>query len=348
MLKSTQSVHPYSNIWRFLVANAVIALLVMILFYGSWHSSLKDFLLSFLWAYTICITQWIGHGYINNKINEKYSWRDNPAQRIIFGGMAIILYATVAFIAVQLIMLKLILNYFPTDFWQWALKSSIYAIAISLGVTLIFTAHGFFKAWKKTLLEAEQFKNQMLTYKYEALQNQINPHFLFNSFNVLTDLVYSDQKQAVNFIRQLSQLFRYVLDNREKELININEELDFIQSYIYLLKTRFEDKLMIQINMQAEPDEFIVPMALQLLIENCVKHNEISTQKPLNIDVEREEDYILVRNTLQPKNAGDDSKKTGLDNIKQQYRFFTDKELIIESNPEFYSVKIPVIKSAAK
>jgi two-component system, LytTR family, sensor kinase len=184
----------------------------------------------------------------------------------------------------------------------------------------------------------------MLMYKYESLQNQINPHFLFNSFNVLSDLVYEDQGKAVDFIKQLSQLFRYVLDSRDRELVPIREELEFIRAYCYLLKTRFEKKLSIQVEVEAGIYELIVPMTLQLLVENCVKHNEISEAQPLRIQIVRNGGYLIVENNLQPKAAGEHSKKTGLSNIKQQYSYFTDQELVVSKGEETFSVKVPVVK----
>jgi len=320
----------------------------MILFWRGWLSSFSEFSITLVWAYFICITQWTGHVYINNKLSERFSWTDKPIKRTLLGVIFVIGYGIVAYLIVQTIMMRLVYGHFPENYIKWALQSSIYVLIFSFIITLFFTAVGFLKAWKNSVLEVEQFKTQMLAYKYEALQNQINPHFLFNSFNVLTDLVYDDPKKAVNFIKQLSQLFRYVLDNREKELVPIADELEFLKTYTFLLKTRFENKLTLNLDLDSNPNELIVPMALQLLIENCVKHNEISTAKPLTINVERIHDYIEVSNNYQFKNVGNNSKKTGLANIKQQYSFFTDKELIIESNDEFYRVQIPIIKADEK
>jgi LytS/YehU family sensor histidine kinase len=233
----------------------------------------------------------------------------------------------------------------PERPFYWAIRSSYIAISISFIVSLVFVAVGFFRKWRTSLLEAERFKAEMLMYKYEALQNQINPHFLFNSFNVLSDLVYEDQDKAVDFIRQMSQLFRYVLDSRDRELVPVKEELEFIKAYTYLLQTRFEDKLVIHLEFEAGEDELIVPMTLQLLIENCVKHNEISASQPLDIRITRNGEYIEVGNNLQIKAVGPDSKKTGLSNIQQQFRYFTPKEILITETDRTFSVAVPIIKN---
>lgn len=188
----------------------------------------------------------------------------------------------------------------------------------------------------------------MLAYKYESLRNQINPHFLFNSLNVLSDLVYDDQRMAVKFIQQLSDLFRYVLDSRDKELVPLREELDFINSFTFLLKTRFEEKLKIEIDVQPDPEDYIVPMTLQLLIENAVKHNEISEAFPLRISIRKTDEWLEVENNLQSKSAGDDSKKTGLKNITQQFAFFSEKPIKIITSNERYMVRVPILKSAER
>jgi len=343
MKKFLQYVNPYSKIWQLFAANGIIASIVMFMFWGNWHTSFKVFILSFVWAFTISFTQWMGHVYINNKLSEKYSWQHDALKRTVYGFLAIAGYAVIAYLIVQLLLFRIINGQFPSNPWQWALKSSVYAVLISSGVTLIFTTIGFFKAWKKSLLEAEQFKSEMLAYKYEALQHQLNPHFLFNSFNVLSDLVYEDQEKAVRFIKELSRLFRYVLDSRDKELVTINSELKFIRTFLYLLQMRFEDKLLFTIEIDAHENEFIVPMALQLLVENCVKHNEVSLDKKLTIDISRTTDTIIVKNNLQIKNTNSNLKKTGLANIKQQYGFFTDREVLIEKTDSFFEVKLPIL-----
>jgi LytS/YehU family sensor histidine kinase len=215
-------------------------------------------------------------------------------------------------------------------------------------MSLIFTAIGFFKAWKATLISSEKLKTEMMAYRYESLRNQINPHFLFNSFNVLSDLVYADQAMAVKFINQLSELFRYVLDSRDKELVPLQDELDFMQSYIYLLKTRFEEKLDLSIDLKAEAGELIVPMTMQLLVENAVKHNEISEAFPLKVNISRNNDYLVVENTLKIKKVGEDSKNTGLKNIIQQFSYFTDNPIEVTDADGKFTVRVPVLKATGQ
>ncbi len=343
MIKLLRYVNPYSKLWKLFFVNFIIAILVMVIFWTSYIDNFQEFLLTFIWAYSVCFTQWVGHVYINNKLNERFSWRTKPILRTILGALFIVGYAVIAYIIVQILFMKMIYGHYPDNFWQWAINSSIYAILISLGVTLLFTAIGFFKSWKNSVIEGEQLKTQMLAYKYEALQNQINPHFLFNSFNVLTDLVYEDREKAVDFIKELSNLFRYVLDNREKELVQLAHELDFLKTFVFLLQMRFGNKLSVIFDVTTNDNEYIVPMALQLLIENCVKHNEISALKPLNITIGRTDQIIEVVNNLQLKNVGNNSKGIGLSNLKQQYVYFTDKAIVVEETKEHFKVQLPIL-----
>lgn len=322
----------------------ILALVITMVFFDSYMDSVREFALSYAWALAICMTQWLGNSYFNGLLDRRYSWTKHLVKRTIYGTLAIILYSVIAYLVVQVIMFTLVYGSLPENMVSWTLRSSYIAVLISFMISLVFAAVGFFRNWKESLLEAERFKAEMLMYKYESLQNQINPHFLFNSFNVLSDLVYEDQNKAVDFIKQLSELFRYVLDSRDRELVPIKEELEFIKAYSYLLQTRFEEKLSIRQQLESGEQEMIVPVTLQLLIENCVKHNEISASLPLHVDIVRNGDYIHVENNLQPKVAGEQSKKTGLSNIRQQYSYFTNKEIMITETAQTFSVAVPVIK----
>lgn len=336
---------PMGRFLRNLGGSMILALFILIFSYSSATASWKAFLITYGWALAICYTQWIGHTFFFNLLDKRFSWQREPRKRAIFGSLVIIAYAVIAYLLVSLLMHWIVYGSIPEQALRWGIKTSYVAIFVSFAVSIVFLAWGFFQSWKNSLLETERVNAEMLRYKYESLQNQINPHFLFNSFNVLSDLVYEDQKKAVTFIKQMSQLFRYVLDRRDKELVPIGEELEFVSSYAYLLQTRFEDKLSFDINLEHEADEMMVPMTLQFLIENCVKHNEVSASKPLNIRIYREGNTFYVANNLQPKKVGDSSTGTGLSNMVQQYSYFTDRQIIIHETDKDFSVEVPILKS---
>lgn len=339
------SINPFKKPIYLYGALAFLTLSVALAFWNIQTATFSNLLIAIAWSGSICVTQWAGQVYINAKLSKYFSWHDKTTKRLVYGVIISVTYSIVAYLVVQIIMILLVKGKLPENLWQWGFRSSVYAVTISLLISLIFTATGFLKQWKVSLLYADKLKAEMLAYKYEALQNQINPHFLFNSFNVLSDLVYEDQKGAVQFIKQLSELFRYVLDVRNKELVSIREELSFIASFGFLLQTRFEDKLEIVVDVKTADDEMIVPMTLQLLVENCVKHNEISSEKPLHVRIIKQDGYIVVTNNRQAKRILSESKQTGLANIEQQYGFFTDKKIKVEMNEQEFKVSIPILNA---
>jgi sensor histidine kinase YesM len=343
-----KSYFPLRSVLGFLLANILLALIIMVAFMGTSYESLNHFLMAFAWSFTICATLWLGHGIIFQYLDKKISWLEKPVKRAFWGLVALVFYSAVAFMLIQLMFYYFTRGTLPVITWQWVRGSVFYPAAISFVISLIFTAIGFFGAWKKSFVRAEKLNAEVMTYKYEVLRNQINPHFLFNSFNVLSDLVYEDQETAVKFIQQLSKLFRYVLDSREKELVTLAEEMEFVSSFLYLLKIRLEDKLIYETDVQAEASEMIIPVSVQMLIENAVKHNEASSGYPLKIKIQKKDDRLIVTNTVKPKPADDKSTRLGLSNLQQQFGFFTDKKLEITQSETEFRVSLPVIRHQNK
>jgi len=180
--------------------------------------------------------------------------------------------------------------------------------------------------------------------QFETLKSQVNPHFLFNSLNVLSSLIFIDQNKAGKFVRQLSKVYRYVLEHKDRDKITLKDELPFIESYVYLLKTRFDKNLMVDIKIEKDNYQHkIAPMVIQLLVENAIKHNIISSQKPLSIKIFIENEYLIISNNLQLKSSREISSKTGLDNIRKRYEYLTNTKVLIEDTPEFFKVEIPLL-----
>jgi len=333
---------------KLILSNAALSILIILVLMAGALQDLKTSLVIFVWTFSISITQWIGLGFIYRLIDRKISWIKAPVKKVFVQIFTFLAYSIFAYVVMQFVNYYIWRGILPSQSWPWIVSSIPVTVFISLIISLIFTAIGFFFAWKNSVIQAEKLKAEMMVYKYESLRNQINPHFLFNSLNVLSDLVYDDQATAVKFIRQLSDLFRYVLDSRDKELVPLKDEIEFIRSFIFLLKTRFEEKLEIIIDVQSDTKDYIVPMTLQLLIENAVKHNEVSETYPLRITIRKNKDYLEVINGLRPKNAGEDSKKTGLRNIVQQFAFFCDRPIEILPSEEQFMVRIPILKLMQK
>jgi two-component system LytT family sensor kinase len=219
-----------------------------------------------------------------------------------------------------------------------------YLLLFAMGA--VYESMRFFNLWKETLVEKEQVERAHLASQLEGLRNQVNPHFLFNSLNTLIYLIPEEPAKAVRFVQQLSKVYRYVLESRDAKVISLGDELEFLKSYIFLLKERFGENLDVAIQPpDPSPKGAIVPLSLQLLFENAIKHNVISTEKPLRIEVFAENGHLVIRNNLQRKNQVMDSTGVGLDNIRTRYRLLTDRNVEVIASPKYFTVLLPLLET---
>jgi sensor histidine kinase YesM len=226
-----------------------------------------------------------------------------------------------------------------------ALLSYIASLIVSALVMTLYEATSFYVQLQRTVAEKAELERQNIESQLEGLRNQVNPHFLFNSLNTLIYLIPEDSDKAVRFVQQLSKVYRYVLESRDSKLIPLSEELDFLKSYVFLLKERFGENFQVEIkDLDKKLDCAIVPLSLQMLFENAIKHNVISTGKPLHIEVFAENGHLVVRNNLQKKNQVMDSTGVGLQNIKDRYRMLTDKEVEVIASQHYFTVALPAIE----
>lgn len=259
-----------------------------------------------------------------------------------------------AFLAVYFILNKGLVFFFdamsadPDRHDPNPLLSFISAFLMSALLIVIYEAMSFYLQLQQTIAEKAILERQNVESQLEGLRNQVNPHFLFNSLNTLIYLIPEDSEKAVRFVQQLSKVYRYVLESRESKLIPLSDELDFLKAYVFLLKERFGDNLEVDIRgLDQKKDTAIVPLTLQMLFENAIKHNVISTGKPLRIEVFAENGHLVVRNNLQKKNQVMDSTGVGLQNIKDRYRMLTEKEVEVIASQQYYTVALPVIEVVA-
>ncbi len=221
----------------------------------------------------------------------------------------------------------------------------IYAWLANLLFHLLAAVKFYFSEYKRKWTEAEELKRISAQAELQVIKSQINPHFLFNNLNVLSTLIMKNNGEANRFIEEFSKVYRYILTNHDKELIELRTELDFIEPYIFLLKKRFADGLTVKLNIpQAYRHFYIIPASLQLLIENAIKHNIISKAKPLFIDVHvNGNNTIVVSNNLQPRESSVSSTKIGLNNIKKRYWLVSGQEVTVDVSQEIFSVSIPLL-----
>lgn len=209
----------------------------------------------------------------------------------------------------------------------------------------------FFRQWEKSQFESEDMKRRHLQLQLEALKNQVNPHFLFNSLNALTTLIHEDQNLAVDFVQRIASVYRYVLQSKDRQLVELREEINFINAFFFLQRIRFGENLSTSITIPENCYSFyIAPLTIQMLVENAIKHNVISSEKPLQIEIYAEGDCILaVKNNLQKKITTKNSMGIGLANITKQYEILgSSKKVEILNSDSCFIVKIPLFKEKKK
>ncbi|RZJ65791.1 MAG: histidine kinase [Flavobacterium sp.] len=220
----------------------------------------------------------------------------------------------------------------------------IFAIVITFFITLVGYAVGFYKAYKENQVKQQKIIAGTASAQFESLKNQIDPHFLFNSLNVLSSLIEENPESAQKFTTSLSKVYRYVLEQKDKELVSVEEELSFAKTYMNLLKMRFENSLFYELPPTLpDGDLKVVPLSLQLLLENTVKHNVVSEKRPLHIRIYVEDDYLCIQNDLQKKDVLQDRKGVGLQNIVSRYAIMTRRHVLVEENEKTFTVKIPIL-----
>ena len=294
-----------------------------------------------LFTASMWLALWLGNSLLTDVIDRMVSWTDQPVKRLIYGVIGMFAYTMFAV-------------YFLVYFFRWVLDFDVgndlrgmlnNTIIITTLITMFMTGRSFLLNWKKAAVDAETMKKESVKAQYESLKNQVNPHFLFNSLNALTNLVYQDPDKAAKFIKQLSEVYRYVLDTRDKEVVPLTQEIDFVRSYLFLQQIRFGDKLQVALHLPAHEGK-VAPLALQMLLENAIKHNIISEEQPLHIDLRQQNGYLVVSNTLQRKKTmPEESNGLGLENIRRRYQFLSTRPVEVQENEQRFEVRLPLIEA---
>ena len=220
----------------------------------------------------------------------------------------------------------------------------IVALVITVIVSLLIHLVYFYKAYQENRVKQEKIIAGNASAQFESLKNQLDPHFLFNSLNVLSSLIEENPENAQKFTTSLSKIYRYVLEQRDKELISVAEELRFAKTYMNLLKMRFENSITFELPEDFENEEAkVVPLALQLLLENAIKHNVVSEQKPLHIKISVVRNQLVVENNLQKKETLQTRKGVGLQNIVDRYAIISTRNVAIEETNDSFIIKLPIL-----
>ncbi|MCC4213143.1 histidine kinase [Leeuwenhoekiella parthenopeia] len=220
---------------------------------------------------------------------------------------------------------------------------------VAMVVNTIFYSFYYYRQQKEYQLKEQKIIAGTASAQFDALKNQLDPHFLFNSLNVLTSLIDENPDQAQKFTTSLSKVYRYVLEQKNKELVTLEEELAFAKTYMTLLKMRYEDSIIFTMPDQlVNPEAKMVPLALQLVLENAVKHNVVSSNRRLAIRIDEEPGYLVVRNTLQPKKVMEKGSGVGLFNIRQRYALLTSRRVFVEKTENEFIIKLPTLTRQLK
>lgn len=225
----------------------------------------------------------------------------------------------------------------------WAASILLNILMVLSIIMAIFGFH-FFRRWREEKLFAAELEKEKALVQYDNLKNQLNPHFLFNSLTSLNSLIYENPQLASEFLQQLSKVFRYVLENKEKNSVAVATEVSFVTNYVELMKTRFAGALQVNFNISEEAQDMkIVPVTLQILIENATKHNITSTTQPLTINIYDRGGYMVIENNLQKKHIVETSNGHGLANLKNLYFFISEHKVEVVDNGKIFAVKVPLV-----
>ncbi|MFY7742506.1 MAG: 2TM domain-containing protein [Flavobacterium sp.] len=335
-----------------IIKGAIIGLIIAIVItfieylYGEnqqWNSKLfRD--LSYYVFYSVVLTLINGSffDFMNNKINWTPKWE---RFRILIGIIGSITLTMIGIFIIRFVIFVVFENNSVSYFVQNEhIKFYVFSLLITMVVSLFFHAIYFYKKAQENKVKEQKVIAGTASAQFESLKNQIDPHFLFNSLNVLSSLIEENPDSAQKFTTSLSKIYRYVLEQKDKELVSVQEELNFAKTYMNLLKMRFENSITFELPENFNNDDAkVVPLSLQLLLENCIKHNVVSESKPLHIKIYIENNQLVIENNLQKKEILSDRKGVGLQNIVNRYSILTDRKVWVLENENIFKVGLPIL-----
>jgi len=309
--------------------------------FNSFNEALIDFGFYQLYSFVLGYSNMYFFDYM-----ERRNWKKNDTiKRIVIG----IIGSTIITL-VGLFFLKALTSFSYTDrtFYEFLVNQKFeyykFGLWITLTIVSIFHVIYFYNRYQQNRIKEQKVIAGTASAKFDALKNQLDPHFLFNSLNVLTSLIEENPGNAQKFTTSLSKVYRYVLEQKSKELVTVDEELQFAKTYMSLLKMRFEDSIVFTMPEKASnPESKVVPLSLQLLLENAVKHNIVTSSSPLHINIYEDQGSLIVENNLQPKQIVKKSSGVGLNNIVQRYKLLTNKKVNINKEAGRFAVAIPIL-----
>jgi hypothetical protein len=330
--------------WLLIVGIPLVGIIMPFLFNGfSLEFLFSEGYRNLLMSLFTTIAIWLGIRKIVLWLWYKFPWEIHPVKHLVYEVIMVTCYTT-------LVGFLTYLFYISTGFVAY--DDSI-PLGISIAVTLLITyfitslheAWFFFKQWNISLLKAKTLEKENLQSQYETLKSQVNPHFLFNTLNTLTSLIEEEPKVAVAYVQKTADFLRSILGLNDQEVISLKDEIGIIETFYHLQKERYGDNLMLSISLSPDIMSLkVAPLSLQMLVENAIKHNIISSEKPLHIEIgDYKEGFVSVKNNLQEKRQTEHSNGIGLANIKNRYRFLSDREVEVHETAGEFEVSLPLL-----
>ena len=319
----------------------VIVLAINIAGNYSYYAAGNDWKFSVLFS-LIMTTIGSAGGYSFKFLFKRLNWLERPMLNLVISILSFAVYGVVLMLLAMKGMVWIFHNPEPplSDY----ISSTVSSVLISIVIGLIVSGSIFLKHLKISTEDNQRLKQEMIQSQYETLKNQVNPHFLFNSLNTLTVMILTQPDIAVQFVEQMAKVFRYSLQYGNENTIDIGTELKVVRSFLFLNEQRYNGKLLISINLDdVVLQRKIITQSLLMLVENAIKHNEISHDNPLKIDISSDGVYLVVSNTLQIKRLPEQSTKMGIENIRKRYALTTDIPLLISDTDNCFTVKIPIL-----
>jgi hypothetical protein len=287
------------------------------------------------------VIYWEGNLFILTKMKQLYPDPDYTAKRITLVVVLVTLFSA-SFSVLGCFTIS------PYLFDDPPTKESVFGhlnstLMLCYFITALYEGADYFQRYKEGLIENERIKKENIISQFELLKQQVSPHFLFNSLNTLISIIPEDQNLAVKYTQHLSQVYRYVLQHKDMDWVPLQTELKFIRSFFFLNQIRFGEH--IKLNIQLDENKTyqkIAPLSLQILVENALKHNVISKDKPLSIDILEENGQLIVKNNLQKK-KNSEGTRLGLQNVVNRYKHLTGKPVQILESTDFFSVSLPLV-----
>ncbi|MEO9965115.1 MAG: histidine kinase [Reichenbachiella sp.] len=279
------------------------------------------------------------------KIDQHFPWHRNAIIRFALDFFITPLVAMIAITPLAYLTFVSGLDFKNNYLREHMINQVLTALIMDLILVGAYEGYYFFNLWKASLIKNEQLEKENITSRYEALKNQINPHFLFNSLNTVSSLIHEDPHKAEEFIDEFSKIYRFLLENQDKNLHSLEDELKFVKSYLSLQQIRFGDSLSSSIDVEADKLPFMIPMlSLQLLVENAIKHNQITKEHPLEVAIDIEDDFLVVKNTLRLRAKSLDSTGIGINNLNARYEMLANLAPVFIKTDKEYVAKLPLIK----